>query len=234
MQATGEHLVGQDTEGPDVGGRPHHCPAGTGALGPPLGRHVVECAERWQIGVGAFEFGGQAEVGEPDGAVRAEEHVGGFEVAVHPAGAVHVGEPGGDTSQDPQGVRDRSARPGGVQRLPQTGLGAVHDERDRPVQRGQVRRVHRAHGMRPYEVRMVRLGAEPCLARDQFTERRTLTGCQSAGRQHLHRHDRAVGDRAGLVHGAPAAGPDDGVQLPAVDPETGRQPRHVEGTLLGA
>lgn len=89
--------MGQYTEGPDVGGRPDHRPVGAGALGPPLGRQMVECAERRHVGVGAVEFGREAEVGEPDLAACAQQHVGGFEVTVHPPGVVHVGEPGNNT-----------------------------------------------------------------------------------------------------------------------------------------
>ena len=66
-----------------------------------------------------------------------------------------------------------------------------------------------------------------------FAQRGTLTRGQGAGRQHLHRCDRAVGDRAGLVHGPPAARPDDGVQLPALDTESRRQTRRFESALFG-
>ncbi len=142
---------------------------------------------------------------------------------MHPAGGVHVGESGGDSAQDPVGAVDRPAGHGVVQYVLQAGLGTVHHQRDGAVQRGQLRCLHGAHGVGPDEVRVVGLRAEPDLARHEFPERGTLPGAQSTGREHLHRHGRAVLAPAGLVHRPPAAGADDRAHLPAVDAEPLRE-----------
>ncbi len=103
--------MGEDTEGPHVGGRPDAA-AAFADLGPQqFGRCVVRGGEGGRVGVGALQFGGHVEVGQPHRTVRHQQDVGRFQVTVHPARPVQLSQPGADLGEQRGPVR-RAGRGG--------------------------------------------------------------------------------------------------------------------------
>ena len=106
-RVAGEHLVQHDPGGVDVA-------AGVGAAALELlGGQVGDGADEHAAGLaglpGADDGAGQAEVGDLDHAVDADEHVLGLDVAVHDAGPVGGGEPGQHRLEDGERLGDGRA-----------------------------------------------------------------------------------------------------------------------------
>ncbi len=224
MQTAGEHLVGQDAERPDVGGRPHHA-APALPVGPPFGRYVVEGAQRRHIGVGAVEFDGESEVAEPHPAVRSEQHVSGLQIAVDPAAPVDVGQRGGDPGEDAAGVGQWCGRAVAVcgEHVLEAAVGAGHHQCGGAVEFGALGVVDGEDFAGGHHVRVVGVQAEPHLAPHQLFHGSALAGRQQMGGQQFDRGLAAVGGMGRRVHDAPTARADRAGQQPVAHPVAGGQ-----------
>ncbi len=180
----GEHLVHQDAEGPHVGGRPHPDAALGERCAPPLGRQAVGRADRRGVAVGAVQVHRQSEVGQPRRAVPGHEDVSGFQVAVHPAHGVQLGEPLAHLGQQPC---RRLLRPLVRQHVGEAGRLPLHDQHHGAVEFGARRVVDDDGVQHPHQPRVVDQLSELGLAARAVHQVPCLAGRESGGRQELQR-----------------------------------------------
>lgn len=171
------------------------------------------------------QLGGESEVRESHGAVRAQQYVLRLEIGVDPARAVEMGEPLTD-------LRDQSAAVGlghpGVDELPQAGRSPLHDQHDRAVQGGPVRCAEHEGLQEPDQPRMPQPAPEFDLAAGGLHDPARLARCEGGGRHDLERDVgasllRAATGRPRRVDRGPASGPDHLGDHPASHPVAGRQ-----------
>lgn len=119
--------MGEHPERPDVRGGPDLHSA-LAHLGPAqFGRCVVRCGEGRRVGVRALWFRGHVEVGRTHRTVVHQQDVGGFEIAVHPAGRVQLEQSLADLAQQYGPLR--GPRTCGEQRM--EGVGRPLQDEDR-------------------------------------------------------------------------------------------------------
>ncbi len=244
-EGVGEHEVGEDAEGPHVGGRADAA-AAFADLGPQqFRRGVVGRGEGRGVGVGALQLGCHVEVGEADRVVLHQQHVGRFQVAVHPAGAVQLGQPLADLREQ-RGPCGGAGR-GGEQRG-QGALRPLQDEDGGAVQLRAVRVVYRQRLVHPHQPRMPQPPVQLDLPLDQLAQMVQPAGRRRAGGQELQgrrpgqlrlaraRTGAALSPPGGVtgapggVHTAEGAGRDGLAHLPDADPVA---LRHGHGVGLG-
>ena len=211
--------MGEDAEGPDVGRGPDLAAAFADLRPEELGRGVVGGGESGGVGVGALQLGGHVEVGEPGRTVLHQQHVGGLEVAVDPAGAVQLG-------QSLTGLREqrgalRRVRGAGEERG-ERALGPFQYEDGGAVEFGAVRVVDGEGLVHPDEPRACESSVQLDLALGEFTQMRQLTWRTRAGGQELQRRGlrQALGrvGAPGLVDAAERARGDRVPHLPGPHP----------------
>ena len=116
-----------------------------------------------EVSDGVAEGVRDAEVGDPGGAVVADEDVAGLDVAVHDAGLVRGGEGGGHLAADPGHLRRRE-RAGRSAGRPGSGREVLHDEAGAAL---VVHDVEDRHG-----VGVVQTGGDAGLAHGAMVRRR--------------------------------------------------------------
>ncbi len=224
--------MGEDTEGPDVGGGADP-PAAFADLGPEqFGRGVVGGGEGGGVRVGAFQFGGHVEVGEPGRTVPHQQYVGRFQVSVHPPGVMQLGQALAHLG-DQRGPGGRSGRRG--QQGGQGALRLLQYEDGRAVERGAGRVVDDEGLVHPHQPGPSQPTVQLDLPLDEFAQvgqlaRGARTGGQELQGGRARQTGVAVTGPAGLVHAAEGARRDRRPHLPDADPVA---LRHGDGVRLG-
>ncbi len=238
--------MGEHAEGPDVGGRADPAAAFADLRPQQLGRGVVGGGEGRGVGVGALQLSGHVEVGEPGRAVRHQQHVGRFEIPVHPARPVQLGQSLADLREQggPGGRAGRGGEQGG-----QGGLGSLQYEDGGAVEGRALRVVDDEGLVHPDQPRPPEPTVQVDLTLDEFAQVGQLAWGARAGGQELQgggpgqvgadgvlvrlvRAD-AGGGAAGAparVHAAESTRRDRLAHLPDADPVA---PGHRHGVRLG-
>lgn len=190
--------MGEDSEGPDVGGRAHPGAPLVHLRPEQLRRGVVGRGESGGVGVGAVQLRRHVEVGQTYRTVAHEQHVGRLQVAVDPARAVQLVQALADLRQH-RGPRRRSRVVGeyGVQGA----LRALQDDDGGPVQLRVVRVVDGQRLEHADEAGGPQPGQHLHLAFGEFAEVAQLARGARAGRQELE------GGPAGEGRIRPGGGP---------------------------
>ncbi len=189
-RAADDHLVEQDADRVDVGGRLDEVAADL------LGRHVLCRTDQARLAHGVLEEAGQAEVDHLGEVVAlaqpVDDDVLGGEVAVDDAARVRLGQRGQDLAADRRDARD-GERVLLDQRRQRASAQVLHHQEGNPVT-GDTEIVdgHRVRVVDPAGGH--RLGAEPLEAR----------GDEIAAQQ-LHRDRATEADLLGLIHNAHAS-----------------------------